>query len=647
MSISAITQPHSYMAAYSAVPLKIYSTQWDQQELFKYLVNLVFNTVMIIQDQSINIGNDVYTQLTSSTPHLFEVGDTILLDDTINGGQFTGYYIIQKVLSDYQFAIDLIPSTPFAGPGFTCSNVIKWKLTPDLDGYGKIDLSNTLKDFVTQNLTGQSTGYANSYDGDDTRFCYSIYCGSEQNYTFQFEDNLFVGGNVGFYDPYLTSTASVPFQVGDSITITQDVVEWPYLDNYFGAGGVGFTGNTQHSFLPGQQVTVTGQQTYPFYNGISSILSVTTNGLVINKPWQGSTAVEPGFVYGVPRPEYNATCLITSIYVDPTYGVVIVTDMPFTTPSVQISGIIQYSDGAITENPVELKLTGFCVYNSYVPTTEYSLTAFDPYVIQTRSYQQNNLSTMLGGSDQYRVESNTILQILTHSISTTYVDGMFYRFYSNGTTLGTVFIAKPQSTDLDWYSPAGLVQISNSSYVNVTGTFSSYSGNVTNYEIFATENVAPNTYAQRTNEIKFKLNTDCSMYEIYHLMWKDKNGSFASYPFIYMSRENIEVDRKTYYKQTGTWKNNSFQYDDIDTGEKNFYVKSRKSFILNSGWLYEFERELIDDLMQSSSVYIQTPDNRLFQAHIEAKDLELFKNINEQLFSYTFNVRTSINEYRF
>ena len=114
-----------------------------------------------------------------------------------------------------------------------------------------------------------------------------------------------------------------------------------------------------------------------------------------------------------------------------------------------------------------------------------------------------------------------------------------------------------------------------------------------------------------------------------------------------MSRENIEVDRRTYYKQTGTWNNNSFQYNNTDTGEKNFYVKSRKSFILNSGWLYEFERYLIEDLMQSASVYLQTPDNKLFQAHIEATDLELFKNINEQLFSYTFNIRTSINEYRF
>ena len=646
MSVSAITQPHSFMAGYSAVPLKIYSNQWDQQDLFKYIVNVCWNTVTITADQSINIGNDVYTLLTSSTPHLFELGDTILLDDSINGGQFTGYYIIQKIISSTQFAIDLIPGVPFAGSGFTCSNVLKWKLAPDLDGYGKIDLSNSLKDFVTQNLTGQSQNYGLVYEGDDTKFCYSIFCGSEQNYTFQFDDNLFSGGSVGFYSSGTTSLSGVPFQVGDVIVVNQDVVEWPYTDNYFSSGSVGFTGSTQHSFLPGQQVTITGQQTYPFYNGVSSILSVTTNGLVINKAFQGSSPVEPGFVYGVPRPEYNATCTITQIFVDPTYGVVIITDIPYTTPSVQIPGIIQYADGQITENPIELKLTGFCVYNSYINNQDYSLTAFDPYVVQTRSFSGNNISTILNQDNCYRIEPNTNMFLLTHITGNTYVDGLLYNFYNGSTLLGVIRVPKPTNS-LDWYSPVGLLQLSQSTYTDVGGTFSSYSGNVTNYTVWGYDATSPSTQAQRTNEICFKLNTDCSMYEIYHLMWKDKYGSFISYPFIYVSRDNVEVDRKTYYRQPGTWDNNSFQYYDYGNGEKNFYVKSRKSFILNSGWLYEFERELIEDLMQSASVYLQTPDNKLFQAHLEEKELELYKNINEQLFSYTFNVRTSNNEYRF
>lgn len=647
MSVSAITQPHKYMAAYSAVPLKVYSSDWDQQELFKYIVNVVWNTVTISADQSINIGNDVFTLLTSTTPHLFEVGDTILLDDTINNNQFTGYYIVQKINSSTQFAIDLIPGVPFASSGFTCSNVLKWKLAPDLDGYGKIDLSNSLKDFVTQNLTGQSQNYGLVYEGPDTKFCYSLYCGSEQNYTFQFDDNLFSGGSVAFFASGTTSLSGIPFQVGDVITVTQDVVEWPYTDNYFATGNsVGFTGSTQHSFLPGQQVTVTGQQTFPFYNGQSSILSVTTNGLVINKTWQGSTPVEGGYIYGVPRPEYNNTCTITQIFTASTYGVVIVTDMPFTTSSVPIPGIIQYADGQITENPIELRLSGLCVYNSYIENPDYSLTAFDPYVVQTRSYTGNNISTILNQDNCYRIEPNTNMFLLTHITGNTYVDGLVYNFYENSTLVGVIRVPKPANA-LDWYSPVGLLQISQSTYTNIGGTFSSYSGNVTSYTVYGYDATSPSTQAQRTNEICFKLNQDCSMYEIYHLMWKDAYGSFISYPFIYMSRDNIEVDRKTYYKQPGTWDNDSFQYYDYGNGEKQFYSKSRKSYILNSGWLYEFERDLIEDLMQSASVYLQTPDNRLFQAHLEATELELFKNINEQLFSYTFNIRTSNNEYRF
>ena len=359
MSYSAITQPNKYMAGYSAVPLKVYSTD-NEQPLFKYIINACWNTVTISADQSINIGNNVYTLLTTTNPHLFQIGDTILLNDSINAGQFTDYYIVQKILSTTQFAINLIPNSPFGGSGFTCSNVIKWKLSPDLDGYGKVDLSTSLKDFVTQNLTGQTVNYALSYDAPDTRFCYTLYAGSEKQYEFTFVDNLFVNGNVAFYNDTLLSLNGIPFQIGDTILISQDVVEWGYDDNYFDAGGVGFTGSTQHSFLTGQGITITGQQTYPYYNGQSTILSTTTNGFVINKSWQGSTAVEPGFAYGVPRPEYNTTAVITDIYFDGVYGVVIVTDQPFTTSSVVIPGSITYSNGQITTNG---KL---CIQCSYI-----------------------------------------------------------------------------------------------------------------------------------------------------------------------------------------------------------------------------------------------------------------------------------------
>ena len=645
MAYSAITSPDTYMGAYSAVPIKVYSTDWNTQEAFKYIINLSWDKVLISSDSTISLDGNIYTKITSSTPHNFSLGDTVLVDDSINNNQFTGYYIVQAVISSTQFAINLIPSAPFASSGSSVSKVVKWNLTPDPDGYGKLDLSNVLKDKVFGTLSGQSQGYSLTYDGASTRFCYDLYCGSEKKYTFNFDDNLFSGGSVGFYSSGITSLSGVPFQVGDVIRIQQNQVAWNYTDNYFDGTLVGFTGNTQHSFLVGQTVTVTGQQTFPYYNGETSIYSKTSNGLVVFKNWQGSTPVEPGIIYGVPRPEYNTTATIQEIFVDPTYGVVIITDLAFTTSSVPISGFIQYADGTITSTPIEIAVTGKCVFDAHIDRPDYSLTYYDQYVIQNRSFTGNNLSTIFNTDTYYRVEASTRGFILGHTYLDTYADGMVYQFYnSNGTSLGVIRLAKSVASQDDFYFPFGLNQIAGTSYVDVTGTFSGYSGSVDNYRMYMYDGPG---LTQRTNDISFYLNDDCSMYEIYHLMWKDKNGSYISYPFIYMSRKNVEADRKSYYKQEGNWGNNTFGYNDYDRGETTFYSQSKNSFILNSGWVKDYEAELMEDMMQSTDVYIQTPDNRLFPCMLNETELEIFKNINEQLFSYTFNVRIGYNEFRF
>ena len=645
MGYSAITTPDTYMAAYSAVPIKVYSTEWETQENFKYLINLCWDTITISSITTASYGNNAYTQLTVASSIDYEVGDSVFLEDVLNSNQFTGYYNVQAVPNSTSILIDLITGLQTNTSGNKLSKVIKWKLNPDPDGYGKLDLSNVLKDKVSDVLTGQSVNYALTYDGEDTRFCYTLFCGSEKNYVFEFEDNLFSGGSVGFYNSSILSLSGVPFQVGDLITITQDQVGWPYTDNFFSSGSVGFTGATQHSFLANQTITVTGQETNPYYNGITTILSVTANGLVTNKTFQGASPVEPGIIYGIPRPEYNATALITEIFTSVTYGVVIITNIPYATASVVIPGSIQYANGVITTSPNELQITGSCVFNAHINRPDYSLTAYDPYVIQNRSYSGNNISTLLSGDTCYRIEPSTIGFLLSHQDASNYADGMSYLFYdSSGSLLGEAYIVKPTGSE-DFYSPLGLDQFAASNYVNYTNTFTGYSGNIASYTM--------NTYnsagspVQSSNKICFKLNTDCSMYEVFNIMWKDRYGSYISYPFIYMSRKNIESDRKTYYKQEGSWNDDTFQYYDYDRGETNFYTQSKNSYVVNSGWLYQFETTLMEDLMQSTDVYLQTPDNRLYPCMINDTSVELFKEINEQIFSYTFNLRVAFNEFRF
>jgi len=649
MGYSAITLPNQYMAAYSAIPLKLYDTEFDQVSQYKYIVNAIYDTVFATSATTASYNGQVYTLLVTSTPHGYSVGHTIILDDTANNNLQTGYYNILSIPQPNQLIIDLFPTVLFVSFPIRLSQFYKWKLTPDLDGYGKLDMSNVMKDLVSQNLTGQTVDYALTYDGPDTKKCFGLLCGYESQYVFEFEDNIFsTGGTVGFQNSTITSLSGTPFQVGQVIQIQQNPVAWGYTGITSVAGSTTYQSNQQHSFLAGQQIQVQGQTTLQSYNGFTTVFNpITSTSLTSPQTYVGSSNV-PGYIYGIPRPSYNTTATITGLYIDPTYGLVVQTNIAWAGSSVPITGQITYPGNQLTTVINEyIDYEAFCIYNAHVNRADYTLSFFDKYVVQNRAFSGNNISTVLNTETCYRIEPNTVGFLLVHSSTASLSDGMLYQFLNSaGTTLGAIRIAKSVSTQTDFYAPIGLQQIAGSSYVDITGTFSSYSGQVDTYVCYVYD--APfGSPVQRTNDICFKLNGDCSMYEIYHLMWKDQYGSFISYPFIYMSREYIESDKKTYYQQEGTWEYDTFGYDDYGVGEKTFYQRSRESYTLNSGWLYEFERNLIRDLMQSPSVYLQTPDNRLFNCHLDESKVEIFKNINEQLFSYTFNVRVSNNEFRF
>lgn len=649
MGYSALTLPHQFMAAYSAIPFKVFDTDYNQVQQYQYIVNAVYDTVNINAADPYTYQSNVYMKLTSSTANSFNLGDTILLDDSINSNLQTGYYNIVLIVSPTEFVIDLFPGVLPVLFTLKASRFFKWKLSPDTNGYGKLDMSNVMKDLVSQNLTGETVDYALNYEGPDTKKCFGILAGYQSQYVFEFEDNIF-SGTVGFHNSTLMSLSGVPFAVGDVIQIAQNPVAWGYtgITSSGVANKAQYNSNQQHSFLTGQPIQVAGQTSITFYNGQTSVLTpISSTSLSTYQTFQGNS-VQSGYIYGIPRPTYNTTATITALFVDPIYGVIVLTDIAWAGSSVPISGTIKFTGNQLQQNLNSYSdYDLFCIYNAHINRPDYSITAFDKYVVQNRSFSGNNLSTILTQPNQYRIERSTIGWLLEHSFPASVMDGVIFKFYnSNGTLLGSVLSTKQPSSLEDVYYPIGLEQIAGSSYTNSSGVFSGYSGQVNSYCVSGYD--APfGTPNQRTKEICFKINQDCSMYEVYHLMWKDQYGSFISYPFIYISRDYIESEKKTYYQQEGKWDDNTFDYDDYGVGEKVFYERSRQSLTLNSGWLYEFERDLINDLVQSPSVYIQTPDNRLFSCHLDQPKTEIYKNINEQLFSYTFNVRVSNNEFRF
>jgi hypothetical protein len=152
----------------------------------------------------------------------------------------------EKNEEGFQYIFDLKDATT----GLRISRV---KLPANLDGYGVLDAQRTLESKVSCDVFPSMVGWSAA---TNSFFRYHLEYGHEFTYTFNFKDNFFNGGRVGF-------TGSTPhyFSSGDTVLITQ---------NPTGAT------NTQ-------------------YNGVHSVYQVIDNyGFVIDLTFGASTPPQAG-----------------------------------------------------------------------------------------------------------------------------------------------------------------------------------------------------------------------------------------------------------------------------------------------------------------------------------------------------------------
>jgi hypothetical protein len=721
MSITLHIQPDPRMGAYSAVPLLVESTNAVSFDKFNYLVAILYNEFTVTDIVTHAYENNTYAKVTTSLPNNYNVGDIVFINDDGNSDAYTEYYTIVDIISPTQYVINLTINALFGGTDAQSYNVIKYKISKNLADQAKVDFSNTLKDFVTQNLMDVNE----IFPGDNTVFKYKYMIGEEYDYEFVFEDNFFDGGAVGFYNSAITSLADIPFQVGDQVVVQQDLFEWAYDDNQFDGGNVAYTSTNAHNFLVGQQITVTGQVTNEYYNGPTTILEVAdAYNLKTATGFGTSTGLEPGIITGVPVPQYNVICYITAIVLDVTYGVMITTDNGYEVATLPISGIMKFTNKLVRDTNTIVSDDQY-VYTGGLDKQAYTMTEFDKYVVQDRVTNLNNISTILNQSNSYRIEQSTKSWLLAHTSTEGFWTPIF-KYYDNTNTLisevridydhtydtqvdigsyvdnfgdlriecstahglivgdiieifqapagynglatvltvhsttgvtvdvvyttsaplGADYIKKVTTNSLnDYYFPVGIDQIiGNTNSTLVSGTaLGTIVDDITHYTVELEKDEVVNT-----NSIGFFVNTDCSKFEIYHIMWKDRYGSWLSYPFIYASNDTIEVERKNYYKNDGVWDAdaNTFGYDSYGRGEQTYFTRSRDKFMLNSGWVKDFENELIKDMMASASMYVQLPTGDIVGGIIENKKVKFGKEINDQIFNYKFEIRVSRNDNR-
>ncbi len=552
--MNVLVQPSEHMGAYSAIPLRLFDTDSTLSDNYKYVVNILWDKVTFSGTSSANVGGIVYTSLITDTPHNFSVGDTVFVNDIDNNDTQTDYYIVRKVLDENTVVINVLWTQPY-GPSLesTVSRVIKYKLNPDLENECKLDLSNTLKDFVSQNLDDTISDLP--FLGDTTRFDYDLSIGSESVFVLRFDDNKFEDGNVGFLTSTYTGVTDTPFQIGDQIQVDQDIEGWSYNDNFFGSGNVGFTSFTQsHNFLSGQTVQVVGQVTNPQYNGFTTIVDVPdSQSLVTSVPFGNVSPVEGGTIYGTSRPSYNGVSTIIDI-VTATTGVIIVVDKPFTTNSSEIGGNIRFADGRITSIFNEASITDLKCYNAHINRLDYTVDAFEPYYIDpvncTGSTFDNKISTFLthnNPSQKYRIEPSTKSFLLTHSDSGSTSNGLGFDFYNSSNEL----LGKVSQQSIyyeDMYSPIGLEQLATNidSYIQLSGStsdpFNSWSGSVDNYSVYMSSDCGDCCECDIFFDAYYK-----DMTSELEILYTKQSGTLGGYNYFYGTLSGGTIETQLWY----------------------------------------------------------------------------------------------------
>jgi len=225
MAITGVTTPQSLMHGYSSIPLKLADTQATEVRGYNYIINIVTKKKTIQTIVSIILGIDNFSLITFATAHDYTIGSTVLLSDSATG--YEGYYTIRQIPSTTQIVIDMIPSVAFTAT-YTIGEVLKYKMLPDPQGFAKIDLGNTIKDYVSQNLEVVNDTFA----APDTRYSFIIETGYEGSEIFNFMIIIFTNGNLAFVNNTITSISQTTFEIGDLITVQQTPISIDYVDSF-------------------------------------------------------------------------------------------------------------------------------------------------------------------------------------------------------------------------------------------------------------------------------------------------------------------------------------------------------------------------------------------------------------------------------
>ena len=391
----------------------------------------------------------------------------------------------------------------------------------------------------------------------------------------------------------LLSTNSVNAIEQYEIQIGEEYVDqWTFVDNnyYFVAPYVGFTmfnGVGTHNFVSGDTILITQFPGFASnnYNGVFTVLSASTNEIIVDLMHTVSTPVNGG----------------TAVYAD--RRKTIYSDLA-SFSGYAFNGVLQYE---------EVPTWGFQNYNLKTSKVASFLTN-QPSVVTVDLTDRGSLSflrtTAFNASFDYLLE-----------IAVTNKAGV--------TTIHEVLLPNmkvPQITN-NLIQHVGAYPWN----VNQMGLGVIIDSSTKSYTLRIVQENPSVSYLGMSEYKTFEINTKCSKFEPVRFMFLNSFGAFDYFTATLLSKESISINKTTYQKVL------TYNYDVGDRGRTVLGIEGQQSYTVNSDWINEDTSLWLREMALSAEVYIlDNIDGSIIPVIVDMGTYEINKHVNKKLFNQVF-----------
>ena len=149
--------------------------------------------------------------------------------------------------------------------------------------------------------------------------------------------------------------------------------------------------------------------------------------------------------------------------------------------------------------------------------------------------------------------------------------------------------------------------------------------------------------------VQYKMVGEECFNDPYSFLFLNRNGVWDTYTFTKKSNKTYAPQKKTYSSwkslNTQTWNRQSY-----DSSETVYYGMAEEMFVFDSGFVYQNDRDIIEQLLMSPYLYMimdnWTPTNGMNKIYpylipcvVQNKDVKVFQQKYQRIFQYTLEVK--------